>query len=455
MDGNLADKFINELFELTQTSIPESVVLQTRKCLLDYLGVTLTGARLLEEKVGRFLDFFEPAQGTSTVIGFSRKASLQNAVLMNGLCSHVAELDDGERVGMMHPGAPVISALLPLAEQEKISGEKLLLGIIIGYEAALRIAGAIQPSTKDRGYHATGTCGTIGAAMGVAVALGFSRAQMKATLSAAATGASGILEVIHGESELKPYNAGRAALSGLLAAFTARAGFKGPADVLGGERGFLAVMADQVDTSRLVKSEGAPFAIERIYVKPYAACRHCHPAIDAVLKIRAEQDVRADEVQEIKVSTYRWAVGGHDHTAIEGVSSAKMSIPYSVAIALITGKAGLNEFVEEQVENSDIISLTQKVIVESNEKLSSLFPEKRGAIVEIKTKTGRCYTERVDLPKGEPETPLSGEELADKFMSLACFGGVSPADADEITRCVFDTSFDVGKLIEQLQNTGG
>ena len=456
LNDNLADKFIDELYELTQTSIPESAILQARWCLLDYLGVTLAGAKILEKKVCRFLDFFGFVQGNSTVIGIERKANLQNAVLMNGLCAHVAELDDGERVGMMHPGAPVISALLSVAEQQKISGEKLLLGIVVGYEAALRIAGAIQPSTKDRGYHATGTCGTIGAAMGIAGALGFSKAQMKDALSSAATGASGILTVIHGESELKPFNAGQAALSGLLAAFVARAGFKGPSDVLGGERGFLSVMADQVDASSLSKFDEAVFLIENIYVKPYAACRHCHSAIDAVLKIRSEHDVKLEDVQKIKVRTYRWAIGGHEHTKIEGGSSAKMSIPYSVAVAFVTGKAGLNEFLPQWFGNVEVLSLAQKVDVCSDEELTLLVPKKRTAIVEITTHDNSCYTARVDLPKGEPETLLTEEEMADKFISLARLGGVSSAHANEIKQCIFDTSLNTEKLVEllQMQNTG-
>jgi len=451
LNKNLTDNFVNELFWLAQTRIPDAVSLQARRCLLDYLGATLAGAKILDGKVGRFLDCFGPTQGSSSLIGFERKTSLQNAVLMNGLCAHVAELDDGDRVGMMHPGAPVISALLPLAEQEKISGEKLLLGIIVGYEASLRIAGTIQPSTKVRGYHATGTCGTIGAAMGVAVALEFSKALMKTALSAAATSASGILKVIHGVSELKPLNSGQAALSGLIAAFIARAGFKGPADVLGGKQGFLSVMADKADTLKLNKSATGHFAIENIYVKPYAACRHCHSAIDAVLKIRSEKALRNEEVKKIKVSTYKWAVGGHDHTNIKGVSSAKMSIPYSVAVAYITGKAGLNEFTQEQIGNPAVMSLTQKVLVKPNDALTALVPNKRAAIVEITAQDGTLYEARVDLPNGEPETPLTERELSNKFMSLAHFGGVSITRADAILQCVLGASLDIHTLIALLQ----
>jgi len=451
MAENLAEKFIDDLFNLAQAGFSESVMLQAKKCLLDYLGVTLAGAKMLEEKGCRFLDYFGSTQDEATVIGFGRKANLQNAVLMNGICAHVAELDDGERFGMMHPGAPVISALLSLAEREKISGKNFLLGITVGYEAALRIADAIQPSTKERGYHATGTCGTIGAAIGVAAALEFTKSQMKDALSSAATSAAGILKVIEDESELKAFNAGQAACSGLLAATVARAGFRGPDDVLASDRGFLTVMAEQYDASRLMPNQGEPLAIEKIYMKPYAACRHCHPAIEAALKIRSKHGIRPENVKDIKVITYRWAVGGHEHTQIRGVASAKMSTPYSVAVALETGKAGLEEFLRpEYIENPKIISLANKVNVCSDDNLTALVPQKRPAIVEITTTENERYIERVDLPKGEPESPLTEDEVKEKFESLALYGKKSKKDAEEIIQRVWNIENELGKLYELL-----
>src|SRR5690606_28432317 len=121
------------------------------------------------------------------------KVSPYVAALVNGMHAHVAELDDGERFGMFHPGAPILSALLSVANEKNISGTAFLRGIVIGYEAAIRVASALQPGLKDQGYHATGVCGTIGAAIGIGAALGFSKQQLKGAFSAAATSASGIL----------------------------------------------------------------------------------------------------------------------------------------------------------------------------------------------------------------------------------------------------------------------
>lgn len=450
MPDNLTDKFIDDLYDLSSADFPDSVVLQAKRCLLDYLGATFAGAQMLKEKGNKLLNYLGETQGDAAVIGFNKKAGIENVVLMNGLSAHVAELDDGVRFGGVHLGSPIFSALLPVAEKEKVKGADLLLGIITGYEAAVRIASAIQPSHYNCGYHPTGTCGTIGAAMGIAAMLGFSKSQMKDALSSAAISASGTLKVLEDASELKPFNVGRAALVGLLSAFMARAGFKGPDDTLSGNTGFLSMMAEQYDLSHLERENGESFGIEKVYFKPYASCRHTHPAVEATLKIRMKSGVRADDIKAIKVTTYHGVLGKHDHTEIRGVSSAKMSIPYSVAVSLVSGKADLEEFTDQYVYDAEIVSLTKKVVVCADEKITALVPQKRSAIVEITTFDGSCHTEMVDYPKGEPENPLSDNEIKEKFITLAVYGDKSSEESHEMIRIVWNIKKELHNLFRYL-----
>lgn len=450
MNNNLTEKFVDEIYSLSQAGFPETVVLQAKGCILDYLGVTLAGARSIEEKAYKLIDCFGPSRDGVSVIGFKRKTNIQGAAFINGISAHVLELDDGVRFGNIHPGATVISALFPLAELEKIKGQRFLSGVIAGYEASVRVARALQPSHKEKGYHATGTCGTIGSAMGVAVALGFTKQQMKDALSAAAAGASGILAIIEDGSELKPFNAGQGALGGLMAAYMARAGFKGPRDVLGGDRGFISMMAGQYDLSLLGGKVGDSYSIEKAYKKPYAACRHCHPAIEAALSIRSNHGIHPEEIRSVKVSTYGLAVRGHDHREIKGINSAKMSIPYSVAAALVSGKAGMEEYTLKMLTDPRVISLTQKVKIYARDSLTALVPLKRPAVVEITTRDYKHYTERVDLAKGEPENPLSGEEIKEKFTSLALYGGKSRQEASEIMRHAWNIESGLANLLALL-----
>ena len=442
---NIAELFIAGILQSKYEKIPECINIITKECLLDYFGVAISGATLMKEKEYQVINSLEAYDGCH-VVGFSKCVPPTIAAMLNGVSSHVIELDDGHRIGMIHLGAPVISALLAVAEKEKISSCDFIKGIVVGYEVAIRLACCVQPSCKLRGYHATGTCGTVGAALGIAAALHYDEEQMKSTLSAATTSAAGILEMIEGDTELKPYNAGRAAMDGVAAAYIGKARFKAPDDALGGKRGFLKVMTDEPKLEYITDFSGDKYMIETIYKKPYAACRHCHPSIEAALHIRQQAGFNIDDVESIQVDTYKLAVGGHDHTDIKGANSAKMSIPYSLAVALYTGKAGLDEYTDNYITNENILSITDKVSVKAVDELTELCPQKRVAIVNVKTSNGD-YCERVDYPKGEPENPLSREELEEKFRGLVMYGGLTSTECDEVINEIWKDDFDLKKIM--------
>lgn len=442
---NHTDTFLHNIYYLQDRDYPKRVVLEARQCLLDYFGVSLAGSSLLHDRIQSVLESQRIKMGCH-VVGFDELTSPNIAAMINGLSAHVIELDDGHRIGMVHLGAPIISALLAVAEKEKLSSEDFLRGIVIGYEVAIRLACAVQPGCKLRGYHATGTCGTVGAAMGIAAALHFDEEQMKSVFSAATTSAAGLLEMIEGDTELKPYNAGRAAMDGVTAAYIGRARFKAPEDALGGKRGFLKVMTDEPKMEYLTDFSGDKMMIATIYMKPYAACRHCHPSIEAALHIRKKDGFNIEDVEDIQVDTYKLAVAGHDHTDIKGVNSAKMSIPYSLAVALYSGKGGMDEFTEESISNSEVQAITKKVAVSDVDDLTALCPQKRVAIVKVKTKNG-TFSERIDYPKGEPENPLSQQELEEKFRGLAKYGGLTKQECNEVINEVWKENFDLSKIM--------
>lgn len=448
-EKNLTDAFLSRLHLIRESNVPARVVTQVKQCLIDYIGVTLAGAKMMESTGRRYMQFLGSNHGTTTVIGIGAKADINTAILLNGTSAHAIELDDGHRFGMLHPGAPVISPLLALAESEEISAHDFFKGVIVGYEAAIELARLVQPSHREMGYHATGTCGTIGAAMGVSAALRFTETQAKAALSTAVMSASGILEMQEDGSTLKPYSAGRAALSGFISAFVGRAGALGPRDILGGKRGLLAAMAC-LDNLQFSDKPCSTLAIEEIYRKPYASCRHSHSAIEAALSIKAKHEVKNVEV--INVYTYKGAIAGHDHKVIQGINSAKMSIPFSVAVALMLGRAGVNEFSPALVEDKDILGLANKVNVLPDDELTALSPKKRAAVVEVKTTDGKIFTARVDIPKGEPENPMTPSEIENKFLQLALYGGKEEKEAHAILRLIWGLKNDsnIKELIAML-----
>lgn len=421
---NISDIFIDNLYKIVQDGILEEVCEQARLCLIDYMACAMGGSKMMKAEDERFFETIALQGGNVSIIGCKRKTTLHNAAFIQAMNVHATELDDGHRLGMIHLGASILSALLPVSEMEQLPIDDMLLGVVVGYEAAIRAAMAMQPSHKVRGYHTSGTCGTIGSAMAIAAAMHLTKEGMKTALSAATASAAGLLEMQEDESQMKPFNLAQAAVGGITAAYAAKSGYVGPDDPIGGKRGLLAVMSENPNLEPLRNFDIVPFEIMRIYRKPYAACRHCHPAIEAALSIKESHGIQVSDIATIDVDTYKLAVGGHDHSDIKGVASAKLSTPFSVALALTKNSANLMDFNQGTVNDTAILDLTKRVKVHVNEELTSWSPQKRAAIVKITTIDGKEFSREVDYPKGEPENPMTEKEVIGKYRDMAAYAGI-------------------------------
>lgn len=426
---NITDTFISGHKVLFQ-NISLKTIEQVKKCLLDYLGVATAGRQFLNEKHPELI------------------SNNPSDVFLNGFAAHVLELDDGHRRGMIHLEASIVSAVLEVAKKEGLKSDDVLRGIIMGYEVAVRCARAIQPGHKVRGYHVSGTCGTIGSAMGIAFACNYNKDQLKSTLACAVSSAAGVLEIQEQASELKPYNTARAAYDGVLAAQIGKLALPGPDDILGGKRGFLAALTDTPHPEFLTDFSVHGYCIEGIYQKVHAACRHCHPAIDATLDMRKDLHLKPDQIEKIEVHTYKLAVGSHDHTEIKGISSAKLSIPYAVALAIVKGSCGYADYNEDNLNDYWIKNLTRKVSVIEDDNLTAQSPAVRGARVTIYLKNGEGYEAPCLYPKGEPENPLTQEELENKFRGLAIYGGLTSGECNEVISEIEKDCFDLNKILQ-------
>ena len=427
---NQSTDFLNKIDEIWQKPIPKSVIERAKRSLLDYLAVTCAGAVFQKKKLEHYFNFTQPEEGKFSAIGTGRKLVLKEAVFLNGLNGHALDYDDGTNSGIIHLGSPVFSLLIPLSQRYNIVMEDMLKAAIIGYEASYTMAVSIQPGHKAMGYHATGTCGVLGATIAASYMLGFSKEERFNAFAAACVASSGMLKVLDEGSELKPYNVAKSALLSLTALQLGKIGFKGPADPLGG-RGFLRMMTGKEDTELKTVLLNGTYAIMKSYTKPYASCRYTHPAVEAAVRLRAS--VKPEDVKEINIQTYDLAVSGHDHTEIPGSYSAKMSIPYATAVGLLFGEAGLREFSEETVKDEAVLNLTRKIKVSADAALSALFPGIQAATVIITTANGE-FRDRVNYPKGEPENPLNDKEFRNRYDGLMKFAGVDVA----ISSAIFD-----------------
>ena len=429
---NITDRFLQNIFRIRRMPCSPAVEALVRTYLADTIGVTFAGAADIHDKELAILSL-QKSKGASKPIGFQTECSLADALFVNGLSAHFLELDDGVRYGVIHPSAPLFSALIPIAMENKVSWVDFLRGTVCGYETSIRIASAMQPHHYSAGYHPTATCCTLGVAVGIAVMLGWNDKIVKDAFSAACISACGSLKVLEDVSQLKPYNCAKATLNGYMSAVMAEAGFAGPFDPLDGDTGFLKMMASSYNEEILTGKRDYLY-LEKIYQKPYASCRHTHPEIEACFNIRKTNGFAFDQVDHVEVTTYKGVIGKHDFKDIHGESSARMSIPYSVVIALATGKAGIAEFAEPYVSDVDILNLTKKVDIVPNEDLSKLVPDKRVAIVEVTMKDGTILTDKVEYPKGEPENPLSADENLAKFLSMTVHAGMT----EEKARVIFN-----------------
>ena len=443
---NRSIEFLNAIDGVWKAEIPEEVMAKAKRSVLDYLAVTCAGAEFQKDKLEKYWEFAQPEEGKFRAIGTGKDVVLKEAVFLNGLNGHALDFDDGTNSGIIHLGSPIFSLLLPLAQRYGKTIDEVLKAAITGYEASYTMAVSIQPGHKAMGYHATGTCGTLGATLAAAYMLGFSEEERFQAFASACVAASGMLKVLDDGSELKPYNVAKTALLSLTALQLAKSGFKGHADPLGG-RGFFRMMTGKEDVELKPVLLNGTYAIMKSYTKPYASCRYTHPAVEAAIHMR--KSVKPADVEEIDIKTYDLAVSGHDHTDIPGSYSAKMSIPFATAAGLMFGKAGLQEFTEEAVKEDKIVALTKKVRVEADEALSAVFPGVQAAVVTIRTKDGD-YTDRVDFPKGEPENPLTDQEFRDRYDGLMEYGLIPSEISEKVYGLVYKEGIKAEELVKEL-----
>lgn len=396
----------------------DEVIHAAQRCLLDYMGATIPGgvvapATLLKDAFSEMI-----GNGSSHIYPGGEITDLKTAALINGAASHTIEFDDIFRDGIYHPGVPVISAALAVAEGRGVSGDMLLRGIISGYEVSNRIARTINPAHYAF-WHTTGTVGTFGAAAAAATILELSEEQALNALANAGTLAAGLQQAFRGDAMSKPMHGGHAAETGITCALSAKAGVTGVLDMLEGERGFGKAMCDDPDWRDVASGLGTEFTIARTTTKNHAACGHAHAAIDAVMALQAEHGFSPEDIERIDAGSYGPAVEIVGAQEIKTAFEAKFSLPYCAAVSLIHGSCRTAAFEPERLCDEDVLALARRVFVSKDAECDAAFPKKRSAKVEIKLKSGQQLSFHARTRRGDPDSPLSDQELSEKYRELA------------------------------------
>ncbi len=409
----LADYAIKEQ---TQKLAPE-VVHHAKRAVIDWYAAMLPGsvvapATLLE------LAFAEDLDRGGARLAQGRKATMRTAALINGAASHSVEFDDIYRDAGYHPGSPTISAAMAAAQGSNASGERFLRAVIVGYEISTRIGEAVMPS-HYRFWHTTGTVGAFGAAAAAATALHLNHEQFMHAVATVGTMAAGLKQAFLSQAMSKPLHGGHAADAGVLAALAAAQGVTGALDIIEGKEGFGQAMSINPDWTKVVRGLGVDYHIQHMTFKAHGCCGHTFPSIDGVLHLVDTHTLKAEDIQKITLATYKAGLDIIDNAQPQGEYQAKFSLQYTVAHALLYGSVRLNAFTPERMSDPAIRSLMKKIVCVADPVLSKGYPNQRAAQVDIDLKDGSRLSYFQPYRKGDPELPLTDEELNAKFKELA------------------------------------
>ena len=383
---------------------------QAKRSLMNFFAAALTGCRnrTIEIALQTLTDFSGGKQ--ATVVGRSERVDALSAAFLNAASANVLDFCDTHVPTAIHPTAPVVPALLALAELTRVSGRDLLLALVLGHEVECRIGTAMSPSHYQRGWHITSTCGVFGAAVGAGKLLGLNAQQMIFALGAAATQSGGLCECLG--TPAKSVSVGNAARNGLLSALLAAKNFDGPAEPLTGAQGYYHALNEMPDLSSLTQNLGETWEILGTAYKPYPCGFVIHPVLDCVLDWRSANP--AAVVGKVIVAGNPLLAARADRPDISTGREAQVSTQHAVAAALVTGKAGVDEFTDACVNDPKVLALRGKVTVLRDEA----FPT-TSAAVEIATADGKVHKVAQAAARGSADNPMSDRDLEDKLRTAA------------------------------------
>ena len=343
------------------------------------------------------------------------------AAFMNAVYGHGAELDDGNKKAAGHAGVHLIPAVFALAEKLGSTCDDVLLALAAGYEAYIRISSAAQPGLVKRGFHSTGMAGTLACAAACARLFHLDAQGIEDAIALSTTMTGGLLSYGDSRPAIKPLNPGKAAENGIFAAMLAKEGVQGPTEALEGPNGWFHAVTDDVDWDCL--QAGDHLLLHDCYLKQYPSCRHTHCGIDAAIALHGQVD--AGNVRAINVRIYPNAIKLAGIPMPADQDETKFSIHYTLARALRNGSYGIADMAALPID-AETAELMKKITLIPDESMEDRAKGIRGACVEVVTKDGAVLSECVSVPKGDPENPLTKDDVIQKLKTCAS-GDADPA----------------------------
>ncbi|QJC57410.1 2-methylcitrate dehydratase [Polaromonas vacuolata] len=356
------------------------------------------------------VQMLQPAPQAS-VLGRLEKVDMASAALINGITSHTFDFDDTHLKTIIHPAGPVASALLALAEHTGSSGREVIDALVLGIDVACRVGNAMYPDHYDRGWHITGSTGTLGAAAACARLLKLDVQKTAMALGIAASQPIGMREQFG--TMTKPFHPGAAARAGLMSALLASQGYTASPKALEAPRGMMQTISTKNDWNEITGELGQRFEIAFNSYKPFACGIVIHPSIDACAQLRG-QGVTPDQIEsvELKVHSLVLELTGKKEPT-DGLQ-AKFSVYHGCAAGLTFGRAAEEEFADSIVSRDDMVALRRKVVATVDDSI-----DEASADVTAVLKDGRRVHVFVEHAIGSLKKPMSNAQLEAKFHSLS------------------------------------
>lgn len=401
-----------QVASLVLEDIPPQVLNHARLCILDTFGVALQGSREPSSGLAQALIKAEGGIPLASIWGRSTRASALQAALLNGISAHALDYDDTHQIVPVHVTATVLPAVFAAAELTGKTIRKLLTGYTAGAEIAIRAGLALGRSHVQRGWHPTGTVGTLGAAAGAAHVLGLQPTQISQVLGLAATQAAGFMKAAMGNMA-KPLNAGKASMNGLLSSLLVREGYSGPDDVFVSGSDFATAFSENFNPASLVFGGTAGWEIPNIAIKLFACCSLAQAALEggqAIWRTHHIQDHSIAEV-ELQANPRQAQFAGilRPRTGLE----AKFSLAYCTALGLCNATGDSSDFEDGRLQSPGLIALMEKISIRVNPALSEV-----SARVRVKTIGGQILEQFVAIARGNPGNPMTPDEVKAKFDLL-------------------------------------
>ncbi len=397
--------------------------------VIDWLGCATLGVR--HPAAAAFAAVAKAVPNGACTTLLDTRGDWWSALLINAAVGNLLEMDDLHRASILHPGPVIVPAAIAVAEMTDATGEELLTAIVRGYEATIRIGQALG-TTHYRYFHNTSTCGAFGAAAAASYLLKLNQQETVWALANAGSRTGGLWQMRHEAGETKSLHNASAAQTGVQAALLAKHGARGPSALLEGEQGIFAAMSDGADAQKVIENLDYPWRIHEVSFKPWPACRHAHPAIDAALAVAALPPFNAANIESVEIATYRSAIDFCDQPNPRTELQAKFSLQHCAAVVFCRGKPAMDNFADARINDADVVAMRARIRVIEDAAMSTQFPQHYAARLSVTMQSGEVLTHHQADAWGDPELPLSSEAIASKAASLLVFSGMGLAEADRL-----------------------